>query len=99
MRFSEFFVIHHSDRKVLTFLLALATILVVLIYLTGNDGGETVLTAADSLAAGEQPGYGKGRQAPPYRAYQTQDGRQIELSPFDPNTADSTQLLRIGLQP
>ena len=47
MRFSEFFVIHHSDRKVLTFLLALATILVVLIYLTGNDGGETVLTAAD----------------------------------------------------
>lgn len=99
MRFSEFFVIHHSDRKVLTFLLALATILVVLIYLTGNDGGETVLTAADSLAAEEQPGYGKGRQAPPYRAYQTQDGRKIELSPFDPNTADSTQLLRIGLQP
>lgn len=99
MRFSEFFVIHHSDRKVLTFLLALATILVVLIYLTGNDGGETVLTAADSLAAEEQPGYGKGRQAPPYRAYQTQDGRQIELAPFDPNTADSTQLLRIGLQP
>ena len=39
MRFSEFFVIHHSDRKVLTFLLALATILVVLIYLTGNDAG------------------------------------------------------------
>ena len=62
MRFSEFFVIHHSDRKVLTFLLALATILVVLIYLTGNDGGETVLTAADSLAAEEQPGYGKGRR-------------------------------------
>lgn len=99
MRFSELFVIHHSDRKVLTFLLALATILVVLIYLTGNDGGETVLTAADSLAAEEQPGYGKRRQTPPYRAYQTQDGRQIELSPFDPNTADSTQLLRIGLQP
>lgn len=80
MRFSEFFVIHHSDRKVLTFLLALATILVVLIYLTGNDGGETVLTAADSLAAEEQPGYGKGRQAPPYRAYQTQDGRQTALN-------------------
>ena len=49
MRFSEFFVIHHSDRKVLTFLLALATILVVLIYLTGNDGGETVWLPESNL--------------------------------------------------
>ena len=72
MRFSEFFVIHHSDRKVLTFLLALATILVVLIYLTGNDGGETVLTAADSLAAEEER---DGRLLPIVPIRRRMDGR------------------------
>lgn len=31
--------------------------------------------------------------------YYNVNGKQAELFPFDPNTADSTQLLRLGLQP
>jgi DNA uptake protein ComE-like DNA-binding protein len=38
------------------------------------------------------------RGAYPKKYYQV-EGRKAELFPFDPNTADSTQLLRLGLQP
>lgn len=31
--------------------------------------------------------------------YYNEGGRTVELFPFDPNTADSTQLLRLGLRP
>ena len=99
MKFSELFLLHPSDRKVLSCLLALAAVVTVLIYLVGNDGGETPLTAADSLAV-KQPNHTHKRHAnAPYASYETADGRRVELFPFDPNTADSTQLLRLGLQP
>ena len=32
-------------------------------------------------------------------SYYAVEGRAVERFPFDPNTADSTQLLRLGLQP
>lgn len=99
MRLSHLFLLHKSDRKALSFLLALAAVIVLLIHLTGNSGDETTLSAADSLATRQTQRHGKGREAPPYYAYQTPDGRKVELFPFDPNTADSTQLLRLGLQP
>ena len=39
------------------------------------------------------------RQQPRNHAYYQTEERKAELFPFDPNTADSTQLLRLGLQP
>lgn len=39
------------------------------------------------------------KPAPPSRYYAVEPSRRVEQFPFDPNTADSTQLLRLGLQP
>lgn len=99
VKLSELFLLHPSDRKVLSCLLALATVVAMLIYFVGNDGGETQLTAADSLAVKKSERGYKQRNNAPYASYKTADGRRVELFPFDPNTADSTQLLRLGLQP
>lgn len=44
----------------------------------------------------DAPSYGSGRKTP--RFYR-QPERQLEEFPFDPNTADSSELLRLGLTP
>ena len=49
----------------------------------------------------EQVAAPKGKTKHYHERYSYQQGRdrKAELFPFDPNTADSTQLLRLGLQP
>lgn len=98
MRLPELLLIHKSDRKVLVFLLVVAAIVATLIYLTGDGGRTTSLSAADSTATQRRDGRGNQRQKRPYY-YQSGEGQRAERFPFDPNTADSTQLLRLGLQP
>jgi len=39
------------------------------------------------------------RDTSPSKPYAVTEARQAETFPFDPNTADSTELLRLGLQP
>lgn len=62
-------------------------------------------TAGNCYSYGyDRGGRGYGRNGEGYNhdggAYYCQDGiRQAERFPFDPNTADSTQLLRLGLHP
>ncbi len=57
------------------------------------------------LTSGEQPAENeKAQTTKSYRAkrpvqYYATESRKAERFPFDPNTADSTQLLRLGLQP
>ncbi len=74
-------------------LVALAAL--ILLWSTGADMGHTPMVAADSvdtagppvaLAAREDYTYATGEQ-------------RARLTEFDPNTADSTQLLQLGLQP
>ena len=107
---SGFFYLPKSDRKVLVALLVVATVALGIIYFSGGDETTGVPEGLDSLT-GERLGmgdsggwhggrgggwHGSGSRAPAY--YRT-EGRTVRLFPFDPNTADSTQLLSLGLQP
>lgn len=89
----EFFYLQKSDRKVLLLLLSIAAVAFLVIQLTDAEQPEEETTAMeqDTLKTPltEKP-------APAY--YQTTE-RKVERFTFDPNTADSTQLLRLGLQP
>lgn len=93
----EFFYIQKSDRKVFLFVLSLAAIACAAIYFLGKSNTKTMLaeTATDSTAVNANNRGG----TPQPRYYQMADGETAELFAFDPNTADSTQLLRLGLQP
>lgn len=91
--FRDFFYIRKSDRKALLFVLCIMVVALVVILLTESRTDSTPQYAADTLRPqriydGQEPHY-----------YQTEGGRTVERFPFDPNTADSTQLLRLGLRP
>ena len=102
----EFLYFQKSDRRVLIVALTVAVVAMVAVYLIGRGNSETPDPMSDSLAIVK-----KGNQAlisgdealtsgdetltPQYDA----EGHQVELFPFDPNTADSAQLLRLGFQP
>ena len=74
-------------------LMALAAL--ILLWGTGADMGHTPAVAADSTGTAETPAAMAPRGA---YAYATGEHR-VRLTEFDPNTADSTLLLQIGLQP
>lgn len=93
--FKDFFYIRKSDRKALLFVLCVMAVALVVILLTESRTDSTPQYAADTLQ--QQRLYGNYDQEPRY--YQTEGGRTVERFPFDPNTADSTQLLRLGLRP
>ena len=79
----EFFYLQKSDRKVILTLLLVIVIALGVIFIVGGESEEEV-PQKDSLA----------RTSNYYVA-----PKKAELFVFDPNTADSTQLLRLGLQP
>lgn len=94
----------HIDRR-LTALLALA--LMVLVALLAYQAGALSTnaptpTADDGKAYGVQArakGYASQRTSPSSSSYYAQPAHRVERFAFDPNTADSTALLRLGLQP
>lgn len=87
----EFFYLQKSDRKViLTLLLVIVVALTVIFFAGGESDGE------DSKDV-------ESREHVYHSAKNKANGpldtpKKAELFPFDPNTADSTQLLRLGLQ-
>lgn len=91
--FRDFFYIRKSDRKALLFVLCIMVVALVVILLTESRTDSTPQYAADTL----RPQRIYDDREPRY--YQTEGGRTVERFPFDPNTADSTQLLRLGLRP
>ncbi len=100
MHLREFFYFQKSDRSVLFFILSLLVLGASLFFFFGGRETKTELTAADS-ARSVVDSIRQGRNYPYVapRSYRTEDGRRAELFAFDPNTADSTQLLRLGLSP
>lgn len=96
MSWREFFYFQKSDRQVMIVALSVAAIALGLIFLVGekhtSTEGETA--QADSTAQAGKP-YEKASGGPYYAVEETVPERFA----FDPNTADSTQLLRLGLQP
>lgn len=89
----KFFYLQKSDRYVITWLLFIIVAAMAVIFLTDSRQGEEPLQEV-AVPKGSEGKYQK-------KTYTYNQGhpRQPELFPFDPNTADSTQLLRLGLQP
>ena len=100
MKLRELVYLNKSDRQVLLTLLSLAAGVLCAIYVTGNSEGEE--RRKDGAAADRTQEMAEARPAvtPMHRraAYYRQE-RKAERFTFDPNTADSTTLLRLGLQP
>ena len=87
----EFFYFQKSDRKVILTLLCVVVVAFGVIFLTGGEQDNpspSSLTIQSGLS-------GQSNHA----SYASQTGHSPERFYFDPNTADSTQLLRLGLQP
>ena len=92
MIFREFFYLQKSDRKVILTLLCVIVIALAVIFWTGGKTEGT--SVVDSLNRKSYPVSKRHRSQGYYVA-----PRKVERFAFDPNTADSTQLLRLGLQP
>jgi DNA uptake protein ComE-like DNA-binding protein len=103
--FRELFYLRKSDRQTILALLVLIAIGLCVIYFTGegtssmDDTSATVHSPSslDSLSARQYPNPSDGQDyAARSHATTVQEAR---LFPFDPNTADSAQLLQLGLRP
>lgn len=84
------YIYNHNDRLVMIFLLSLALVGMLLIIFVGGDG-LTMTPGEDATALATKDRKGNLTYAQPVAHH--------ALFAFDPNTADSTELLRLGLQP
>lgn len=102
MNYKEFFYFQKSDRSVLIVLLSVAIIVSILLYGIGGSDESTPLVQTDSVVVSVGDSMLERERQVSHHAdtgfYQVEEVRS-ERFPFDPNTADSTQLLRLGLQP
>ena len=90
----KFFYLQKSDRRVILALLCIAIVsLVAVFFFIDDHPGEGTLKQV------EKPRHVKERKQSKQYIYSQGEQPKPELFPFDPNTADSTQLLRLGLQP
>lgn len=85
---------NRNDRKVAIALLVLAVAFAALFWWFGDYREDRQQAAADSIYSQTTSRHDKR----PVQYYATAS-QKVERFPFDPNTADSTQLLRLGLQP
>ena len=102
----EFLYLTKSDRKAVIFLLIIAVVIIGLLFIFKGGDSNNLETEADSLQTQQTPVSSRYyaqrqnyRNYPPRQYYYNAEGIRHELFPFDPNTADSTQLLRLGLKP
>lgn len=94
----RFFYLQRNDRRTLTVLVAMAVVAVAVIVGVGNGGksdAEAMADSAKAVASGHRANYSRTYSAPTYAV----EGRAVRLTTFDPNTADSSQLLSLGLAP
>jgi DNA uptake protein ComE-like DNA-binding protein len=90
----KFFYLQKSDRRVILALLCIAIVSLVAVFFFIDDHPDE-----GRLKQVEKPRHVKESKQPKQYIYSQGEQRKPELFPFDPNTADSTQLLRLGLQP
>lgn len=95
---NSFFYLQRSDRRALLAVLVVIVAAVAVIHYAGTSGGEAPDALADSTATAAEGQEREGERDKTTTYYYT-EGRKAELFAFDPNTADSTQLLRLGLAP
>ena len=87
----EFFYLQKSDRKVILTLLCVIVVALGVIFLTGGEQDASRETSDTSSTSQSRP-----VSHPSYSSYEKKAPKRFV---FDPNTADSTQLLQLGLQP
>ena len=105
MKLREFFYFTKSDRQVLLIVFLLLALALFFFWFLGNNNTHTSLSEADSLAITRQMEqrqqwqrrFYRGRQQRHYQ-YAQQSKVEKHLVAFDPNTADSSVLLGLGLQ-
>ena len=100
MKFKEFFYFSKSDRSALLVLLTVGILAFLMIYGIGRLNDQTDPVSEDSLDLQKKPISSQKipeKQGTQY--YYVDPERKVERFSFDPNTADSTQFLRLGLQP
>lgn len=85
----KFYYMQKSDRNTVLALLIAIVVGFGIIFLTGGEKSDNVASSKDSID--KQRPY----KAPTYYVAP----KKVERFAFDPNTADSSQLLRLGLQP
>lgn len=95
--FKEFFYLQKNDRQALLVILLVIAIALILIFYIGGKNTQTSLSLKDSLQRQEREEMESRR----WKAdrYGSLPENRVELFPFDPNTADSTELRRLGLAP
>ena len=93
MKFKDLFYFPKSDRKGIAVALAVAALAVLGIWIVGRLNSTAGNDSAEGMADDETVAASNSGK---YYAVEA-EGRQ--LSYFDPNTADSTTLLKLGLQP
>ncbi len=97
--FREFFYMHKSDRRVILTLLVVAAVAIAVIMLTGGKKQKTPISSKEtaiSTSKESAPAASTGlTDDTPEERVASQE--ETVLFPFDPNTADSLQLHRLGL--
>lgn len=98
----DFFYFSKADRTVLMFLVGVLTGVALCMLLmprsenvTVIDESQTTHDLTDATVVKQRDTLNNKQKA----FYYQQEQRRVETFEFDPNTADSTQLLRLGLQP
>ena len=96
--FRELFYMHKSDRRVILALLTVGVVALAVIFVAG---GREEAPTSDATVRGDSivPSIPSIPLTPSPPTYYAQPAAAPERFPFDPNTADSTALLRLGLQP
>lgn len=94
--FRDFFFIRTADRRAILFVLCIMAVAMGILLLTdGREDAVAPYAAADSTSGVRT--HHRGNLANGY--YAQPSALQVQRFPFDPNTADSAQLLRLGLRP
>ncbi len=92
---------NRNDRRIALTAIAIAALALIALWLTENNNRTTAVATAASDSITQQ--HDTDRKGYYQRSLAIAVGdvptRHTEEFPFDPNTADSTQLLRLGLQP
>ena len=86
-----------NDRKIAIALLLLAVAFAAFFWMVGDYNESEDGSAISFSAKNKTQNHRQIRQRPVQ--YYATESQKVERFPFDPNTADSTQLLRLGLQP
>lgn len=105
MKIKDYFYFQKSDRTIILILFAAISAAAIFISYFYKEVLPPPITSKENTSTAETAyttrRYGTSKQyyATPGRQYYQTDGVRAERFPFDPNTADSTTLLRLGLRP